>query len=326
MTKARSLADLMADGNSLADGVVSVAEVSGAAPLASPSFTGDISVTGTVDGRDVAADGIKLDTIEVSADVTDTANVGAALTGLTTGSDAISTDLIPVYDASDGTWEKQTIANAALQGPVGPQGPAGADGVIGVDGADGPQGPAGPTGATGPQGPTGPAGADGDDGATGPQGPQGPIGNTGPQGSTGATGPQGPQGNTGATGSTGPQGNTGPQGPEGPTGTFDSTGFYPAKAWVNFKGTGTVAIRDDGNVSSISDLGTGYYRTTFSNSMSSANYSVGQSAGYGTSSLNDSGCAAVQGNPSTSTLDVRSIDTNSTSAYDYKYVNLQVSL
>ena len=227
MTKARSLADLMADGNSLSDGVVSVAEVSGAAPLASPSFTGDISVTGTVDGRDVAADGIKLDTIEVSADVTDTANVGAALTALTTGSDAISTDLIPVYDASAGTWEKQTIANAALQGPVGPQGPqgpAGADGVIGVDGADGPQGPAGPTGATGPQGPTGPAGADGDDGATGPQGSQGPIGNTGPQGSTGATGSQGPQGNTGATGSTGPQGNTGPQGPTGSTGSTGSTG------------------------------------------------------------------------------------------------------
>lgn len=102
--------------------------------------------------------------------------------------------------------------------------------------------------------------------------------------------------------------------------------FFTAKAWVNFNGTGTVAIRDDGNVSSISDLGTGYYRTTFSNSMSSANYSVGQSAGYGTSNLNDSGCATVQGDPSTSTLDVRSIDTNSTSAYDYKYVNLQVTL
>ena len=38
----------------------------------------NISVTGTVDGRDVAADGTKLDTIEASADVTDTANVTAA--------------------------------------------------------------------------------------------------------------------------------------------------------------------------------------------------------------------------------------------------------
>ena len=103
-------------------------------------------------------------------------------------------------------------------------------------------------------------------------------------------------------------------------------GVGAIRAWINFNGTGTIAIRDDGNFSSISDLGTGYYRTTFSNSMSSANYSVGQSAGYGTSSLNDSGCAAVQGDPSTSTLDVRSIDTNATSAFDYKYVNLQVTI
>jgi hypothetical protein len=39
---------------------------------------GNISVTGTVDGRDVATDGTKLDTIETNADVTDTSNVTAA--------------------------------------------------------------------------------------------------------------------------------------------------------------------------------------------------------------------------------------------------------
>ena len=37
-----------------------------------------------VDGRDVSADGTKLDTVETNADVTDGANVGAALTGYTT--------------------------------------------------------------------------------------------------------------------------------------------------------------------------------------------------------------------------------------------------
>lgn len=42
------------------------------------NVTGDIAVTGTVDGRDVAADGTKLDGIEAGADVTDTANVTAA--------------------------------------------------------------------------------------------------------------------------------------------------------------------------------------------------------------------------------------------------------
>lgn len=43
-------------------------------------ITGNIAVTGNVDGRDVSADGTKLDGIEASADVTDTTNVVAALT------------------------------------------------------------------------------------------------------------------------------------------------------------------------------------------------------------------------------------------------------
>lgn len=79
----------------------------------------------------------KLDGIETSADVTDVTNVKAALTALSTGTDAVGGDFIPVYDASAGTWEKQTITNAALQGPTGATGatgPAGADGAIGADG------------------------------------------------------------------------------------------------------------------------------------------------------------------------------------------------
>lgn len=103
-------------------------------------------------------------------------------------------------------------------------------------------------------------------------------------------------------------------------------GFYPCRAWINFNGTGTVAIRDDDNFSSVTDGGTGYYTVSFTNNMPTANYSIGQSAGYGTTSLNDSGCCATQGDPSTSSFIVRSIDTNSTSAYDYKYANLQVTI
>ena len=62
------------------DGVTSSiqTQIDAKAPLASPSFTGNVSVGGTVDGRDVATDGTKLDGIEASADVTDTANVTAA--------------------------------------------------------------------------------------------------------------------------------------------------------------------------------------------------------------------------------------------------------
>ena len=55
-----------------------------------------------------------------------------------------------------------------------------------------------------------------------------------------------------------------------------------AKAWVNFNGTGTVAIRRAFNVSSITDNGTGDYTVNFTTAMVDANYSVvfsGQSDG-----------------------------------------------
>ena len=47
-----------------------------------------------------------------------------------------------------------------------------------------------------------------------------------------------------------------------------------AKAWVNFDGTGTVAIQDDYNVASITDNGVGLYTVTFTNAMANANYAV----------------------------------------------------
>jgi len=47
-----------------------------------------------------------------------------------------------------------------------------------------------------------------------------------------------------------------------------------AKAWVNFNGTGTVAIRQALNVSSITDNGTGNYTVNFTTAMADANYVV----------------------------------------------------
>ena len=47
-----------------------------------------------------------------------------------------------------------------------------------------------------------------------------------------------------------------------------------AKAWVNFNGTGTVAIRDSYNIASITDNGTGQHTINYSTSMSDANYSI----------------------------------------------------
>ena len=45
-----------------------------------------------------------------------------------------------------------------------------------------------------------------------------------------------------------------------------------AKVWVNFNGTGTVAIRDSFNVSSITDLSTGKYKITYSSAFSHGKY------------------------------------------------------
>jgi hypothetical protein len=57
---------------------------------------------------------------------------------------------------------------------------------------------------------------------------------------------------------------------------FNATGsapLYACRAWVNFNGTGTVAIRASGNVSSITDNGTGDYTVNFTTAMVDANYS-----------------------------------------------------
>ena len=69
-------------------------------------------------------------------------------------------------------------------------------------------------------------------------------------------------------------------------GRFDSNGLnklgtatgdapsYSARAWVNFNGSGTVSIRASGNVSSITDNGTGLYAVNLTTAMPDTNYSV----------------------------------------------------
>ena len=63
----------------------------------------------------------------------------------------------------------------------------------------------------------------------------------------------------------------------GETASRDVSGV--AAAWINFNGTGTIAIRNSINVSSITDIGTGYYRENFSSAFSAADYAVGSFAG-----------------------------------------------
>ena len=60
-----------------------------------------------------------------------------------------------------------------------------------------------------------------------------------------------------------------------------------AKVWINFNGTGTIAIRDDFNASTIVDNGTGNYTVNFTSSMGNVNY-----AGTVTGTFSDSGVAS----------------------------------
>ena len=79
---------------------------------------------------------------------------------------------------------------------------------------------------------------------------------------------------------------------------------YGCRAWVNFNGTGTVAIRGSGNVTSITDNSTGNYTINFTNALSDTNYA----AVFG---IDDNGniaafCAAPSGTKTTTAFQVRS--------------------
>jgi hypothetical protein len=79
---------------------------------------------------------------------------------------------------------------------------------------------------------------------------------------------------------------------------------YMCRAWVNFNGTGTVAIRGSGNVSSITDNNTGDYTINFSIPMPDANYTYVFGANSGASAGTDGRVIAININvpPTSSAL------------------------
>lgn len=95
--------------------------------------------------------------------------------------------------------------------------------------------------------------------------------------------------------------------------TADVAGPGLCKAWVNFNGAGTVAIRAAFNVSSIQDNGSGDYTVNFTNAMPDVNYSVsgavgGTNASYcfnlrQTASLTTTSCAVSSVNPTVALAD-----------------------
>ena len=94
------------------------------------------------------------------------------------------------------------------------------------------------------------------------------------------------------------------------------TNYNTCRAWVNFNGTSTVAIRASFNVSSITDNGTGDYTVNFTNAMPDANYSVAGSAKEADSGTTDTvfKIAEVASNPASGS--VRIITGGASTAWD----------
>lgn len=97
---------------------------------------------------------------------------------------------------------------------------------------------------------------------------------------------------------------------------------YGCRAWVNFNGTGTVAIRASGNVTSITDNGTGDYTVNITTAMPDANYAVACMAG-GTSSIGWSRLADTPA-PTTSAYRIYVANAGGTVLLDAAFVNVAI--
>lgn len=98
--------------------------------------------------------------------------------------------------------------------------------------------------------------------------------------------------------------------------------IYPCRAWVNFDGTGTVSIRASGNVSSITDGGTGIYTVNFTTAMPDINYCIQVTSGANTSAIN-AGARFETTAPTTTAASVFTANASGTSA-DAVYVNASI--
>jgi hypothetical protein len=82
-----------------------------------------------------------------------------------------------------------------------------------------------------------------------------------------------------------------------------SAPIYACRAWVNFNGTGTVAIRASGNVSSITDNGTGAYTVNMTTALTDTNYSI--VVGAGSPQTRDGSAFSPTNPPTTTTFSIR---------------------
>jgi hypothetical protein len=107
--------------------------------------------------------------------------------------------------------------------------------------------------------------------------------------------------------------------------TIGSTlyGAYPSRAWVNFNGTSTVAIRQSRNVSSITDNGTGDYTVNLTTAMPDGEYSAVASGGTGSNNIRMASCSPVS-TTSSSQIRVIGITVNASALIDLEVVSVAI--
>ena len=101
---------------------------------------------------------------------------------------------------------------------------------------------------------------------------------------------------------------------------------YGCRAWVNFNGRDTVAIRESKNVSSITDNGTGDYTVNFTTAMPDVNYCVNlTSSVQGSSTINGGFNAALSRNTTPAVGSVRVETFTASVLADSLNVNVQIT-
>lgn len=102
-----------------------------------------------------------------------------------------------------------------------------------------------------------------------------------------------------------------------------SAPIYACRAWVNFNGTGTIAIRASGNVTSITDNAVGDFTVNFTTAMQDANYSAVLSCA---NNATNSSVVLVDATnvPTTSALRMTARNANTAATIDPTFVNVAI--
>ena len=103
-----------------------------------------------------------------------------------------------------------------------------------------------------------------------------------------------------------------------------SAPLYACRAWVNFNGTGTVAIRASGNVSSITDQGVGKYRVNIATDLEDADYVVLGSNVARTSDTDRQATVPISGTRAAGSVDIETRQGNA--SYSERYDSAEVNI